>query len=393
MIVFTYPGQGSQKSGMGTAWVEHPSWELVTEASETSGRDLEALLLQAGDDELKATRNAQMSTFLLSMVIFDAVQRVGVEAAAHAGHSLGEYSALTASGALDFDDAVRLVDERGEAMQECAESHEGTMAAVLGLDDNLVESACHRVDDDVWIANYNAPGQVVVSGSPAGVAEAGEIAVELGAKRSVPLAVSGAFHTPYMRPARERLREAIDRVEFRDPDHPVYANVDAMGHADAEEWPALLSSQLTSPVRWRHTLNELEEAGFVTFVELGPGTVLTGLAKRTTKGARTLKVNTPADIDTLLEAISGHPPTGGARPLEGEALFATERLIVSPCAGVFTTVDGKVAGSMIEAGRLLGHVAGAEVRSPFAGELQGFLAVDGERVTVSQPIAWLRTTA
>ncbi len=393
MIVFMYPGQGSQKSGMGKAWVDHPSWELVAEASETSGRDLGALLLEADDEELKATRNAQLSTFLLSMVVFDAVQRVGVEGAAHAGHSLGEYSALTASGALDFDDAVRLVDERGEAMQACAENHEGTMSAILGLDDNLVESTCHRVDDDVWIANYNAPGQVVVSGSPAGVAEAGEIALELGAKRAVPLAVSGAFHTPYMRPARDHLREAIDRVEFRDPDHPVYANVDAMGHSSADDWPALLSSQLTSPVRWRQSLNELEAAAFTTYVELGPGTVLTGLAKRTTKGARALKVNTPTDIDTLLEAISGHPPTGGARSLEGEALFATERLIVSPCAGIFTTVDGKDAGSSIEAGRLLGHVAGVEVRSPFAGELQGFLAVEGERVTISQPIAWLRTTS
>lgn len=391
MIVFTYPGQGSQKSGMGSAWVEHPSWELVVEAAATSGRDLEGLLLSSDDDELKQTRNAQLATFMTSMVVFDAVQRVGVDAAAHAGHSLGEYSALTASGALDFDDAVRLVTERGEAMQVCAEDQEGTMAAVLGLDDNLVDSACHRVDDEVWVANYNAPGQVVIAGSPQGVATASEMAKELGAKRCMPLPVSGAFHTPFMGPARDRLRKAIDQVEFRDPDHVVYANVDAIGHSRASDWPALLSSQLTSPVRWRQTLHELEANGFTTFVELGPGTVLTGMAKRTAKGARTLKVNTPADIDALLEAVSGQPSTGGAA-LEGEQLFATERLVVSPCAGVFAPLDDDASGEVIEAGRLLGHVNDIEVRSAFAGELQGYLALAGERVTASQPIAWLRTS-
>jgi [acyl-carrier-protein] S-malonyltransferase len=391
MIVFTYPGQGSQKSGMGEAWVDHPSWELVVDASETSGRDLESLMLRADDHELKETRNAQLATFLTSMVVFDAVQRVGAEAAAHAGHSLGEYSALTASGALDFDDAVRLVTERGEAMQVCAEADEGTMAAIIGLDDNKVESACHRIDDDVWVANYNAPGQVVIAGSPGAVAEAGEMAKELGAKRVMPLPVSGAFHTPFMGPARDRVRKAIDQTDFRDPDHPVFANVDAMGHSSAADWPALLSSQLTSPVRWRQTLNELDSLGFTTFVELGPGTVLTGTVKRTAKGATNLKVNTPADIDALLEAISGQAPSGGAGALEGEALFATERLVVSPCAGVFEAIEHETPGSVIEAGRLLGHVNGAEVRSPFAGEIQGFLAVPGERVTASQPIAWLRT--
>ena len=373
MIVFTYPGQGSQKTGMGKEWLDHPSWELVQDASQISGRDLSDLLIEADDDELKQTKNAQVATFLASMIIFDALQRVGVEAAAHAGHSLGEYSALTASGALGFEDAVKLVIERGEAMQGCAELNEVTMAAILGLDDELVESACHRVDDDIWVANYNAPGQIVVAGSHSGIDSVADIAKDLGAKRAMKLPVSGAFHTPYMEPARDRLREAIDGAEFRSPDHPVYANVDALGHEDASDWPALLSSQLTSPVRWKHILHQLEGSGFTTFVEV----------------VSKVSISSPSDIDKLWEMISGQQPSA-PDALEGEHLFATERLVVSPCAGIFTPVQRDLTGKKIATGSLLGHVNETEVRSAFSGEIQGFLAVEGERVTSSQPIAWLR---
>jgi [acyl-carrier-protein] S-malonyltransferase len=390
MIVFTYPGQGSQKSGMGRPWVDHESWELVAEASDATGRDLAALLLEASDEELKETRNSQLSTFMMSMIVLDAVSRVGVEAAAHAGHSLGEYSALAAAGVLDFTDAATLVGERSEAMQVCSEERTGTMAAVLGLDDNLVESACLRVDGDVWVANFNAPGQVVIAGDPDAITAAGDIAKELGAKRVMPLAVGGAFHTPFMAPARDRLRKAIDQVEFRDPDKAVYSNVDALGHDRAVEWPGLLSSQLTSPVRWRQILHEFERAGFTTFIELGPGSVLSGLAKRTIDGARQISVASPGDVDQLLETLAG-PGHERVSSLDGEALFAHERLVVSPCAGVFTPLGDDLTGHVIEIGRLLGHVNGVEVRSPFAGEIQGFLAMTDERVTASQPIAWLRT--
>lgn len=394
MIVFTYPGQGSQKPAMGAPWQDHPSWELVAEASEAAGRDVETLLLHADADELKQTRNAQLTTFVMSMVVLDAVSRVGGEAAAHAGHSLGEYSALTASGALDFADAVRLVTERGEAMQVAAEDRTGTMAAMLGLDDDQVEEACARVGGDVWVANYNAPGQVVIAGDPDAVAEAGRVAKEMGGKKLMPLPVSGAFHTPFMAPARDRLRKAIDQVEIRAPQGIVVANVDAAPHDDQYAWQGLLNAQLTSPVRWRQSLLTLAGLGCTTFVELGPGTVLTGMAKRTIAQARTLSVSTPDELDRMLEALASPPPgAAGAPPVlhEGEHLFVTERLVVSPGAGIFTPLDGLEIGTVIDAGQPIGKVGALDVRSPFAGQLMGYLAVDTERVTSSQPIAWLRT--
>lgn len=388
MIAFTYPGQGSQKSGMGEAWTEHPSWELIDEASDAAGRDVAALLLTASDDELKQTRNSQLATFALSMVAVDAVNRLGIEAYGHAGHSLGEYTALASSGVIDFADAVRLVAERGEAMQVAAEEHVGTMSAVLGLDDELVEQACAGVDQ-AWVANYNAPGQVVIAGSAEGVAAAGEAAKELGAKRALPLPVGGAFHTEFMAPAAERLEKAIGQTEFRAPDHPVYANVDAASHSEASEWADLLNRQLCSPVRWRYQVEQMVADGFGTFVEIGPGTALTGMAKRITKATSNLTVATPGDLDALLEAVGGRDHSEPAAL--GETLYATERLVVSPCAGIFSPELGLPVGAVIGTGALLGHVADTEVRSAFAGEIMGYLAVPDERVQPAQPIAWLRT--
>ncbi len=390
MIVFMYPGQGSQQPGMGEAWVDHPSWELVTEACEVTDRDVARLLLSAGADELTQTRNSQLATFVMSMVALDAVTRLGTEAAGHAGHSLGEYSALTASGVLDFGDAVALVAERGDAMQAAADEREGTMAAVLGLDDDDVQIACSRAPGEVWLANHNAPGQAVIAGTPEAIDAAATFARELGAKRVMPLQVGGAFHTPFMAPARDRLTKAIDRTEFRDPLDTVIANVDAAPHGRGADWPDLLKAQLTSPVRWRQTLTTLSDAGFSTFVELGPGEVLGRLVKRTVKGSRPLSVTAPDDLDSLLEALAA----SAARPssaMEGEHLFATERLVVSPAAGIFEPSEGVAAGAAVGVGQLVGRVGDHEVRSPFAGELMGVLAVDGERVTASQPIAWLRT--
>ncbi|MEZ5274684.1 MAG: ACP S-malonyltransferase [Ilumatobacteraceae bacterium] len=390
MLAFTFPGQGSQRPGMGRPWADHDSWELVEEASEVAERDVARLLLDADADELKDTRNAQLTTFVSSLMVLDAVERLGIEPSFCAGHSLGEYTALTATGALSFDDGVRLVCERADAMHHAGQDNPGTMAAVLGLDDDQVEVACRRADSDVWVANFNAPGQVVIAGSPEGVAAASAVAKELGAKKVMPLQVSGAFHTPFMTPARDRLRKAIAEASPRDTEVPVVSNVDSLPHANGAEWSSLLSAQLSSPVRWKHCLLTLAEAGVTDFAELGPGGVLTGMAKRSVEGARTISVATPEDLDKLLEWVNAGSPRGAAQ-LEGEHLFASERLVVSPAAGLFTPVGGIAEGTVIDVGTVLGHVGDTEVRSPFAGIVQSYIAVEGERVTLRQPIAWLRT--
>ncbi len=390
MIAFTYSGQGSQQPGMGATWAGHPSWELVAEASEIAGFNIEYLLLDADADELRQTHNAQISTYLLSMVILDEVERLGVGAAGHAGHSLGEYSALTASGAIDFEDGIRLVIERGSAMHESTISQTGTMAAILGVADETVEEVCSSSNAEVWVANYNAPGQVVIAGSPEGVKEAGEKAKDNGAKRVTPLEVSGAFHTPFMNSARERLTKAIEQTDIRPPQGIVVANVDGMSHVNPETWRALMNAQLSSPVRWHQSLGTLEDRGFSTFIELGPGKVLTGLVKRCIKNANRFSINTPDDLDSLLESLAGPLPSETSEELpDGEHLYATERLIVSPGVGIFTPRSDLKIGNPIEAGDLLGKVGVEEIRSAFTGILQGWLAVDTERVTTSQPIAWL----
>jgi [acyl-carrier-protein] S-malonyltransferase len=390
MLAFTFPGQGSQRPGMGRPWVDHESWELVDEASAVADRDVARLLLDADADELKDTRNAQLTTFVSSLMVLDAVERLGLEPAYCGGHSLGEYTALTAAGALSFEDGVRLVCERADAMHNAGIENPGTMAAVLGLDDDLVEVACRRADSDVWVANFNAPGQVVIAGSPEGVAAAAAHAKELGAKKVMPLPVSGAFHTPFMTPARDRLRKAIAEANPRDTEVPVVSNVDAIAHDQGSDWASLLSAQLSSPVRWKHCLLTLEEAGVTDFIELGPGGVLSGMAKRTLDSARTISVATPDELDKLIEFVSAGLPLAGVS-IEGEHLFATERLVVSPAAGVFTPSGGLVDGSRIEVGHVIGHVNGQEVRSSFTGIFQAYIGLEGERVTVRQPMAWLRT--
>ena len=394
MIVFTYPGQGSQFSGMGASWLDHPSWELIEEASDATNVDIADLLLNADDDLLRETQNAQLATFVLSMLILDAVERLGLDSTGHAGHSLGEYSALTASGALDFSDAARLVSIRGNAMKKAIEEKPGTMAAVLGLEDTTVEDLCAEIADEVWIANYNSPGQLVIAGTNSAIEKASGLAKKIGAKKVTQLSVSGAFHTPLMNAARVELSEAIENTDIRPPSGIVVANVDGVAHENPETWRALLSAQLCSPVRWTQSLTTLLTMNFSTFIEIGPGKVLTGLTKRADSDTKRLNINKPSDLDQLLDLIAPTSPTSDESGIghEGEHLFSTDRLVVSPSAGIFKPVSNLEIGKKLSNGQLLGHVGNAEIHSPFSGELMGWIALPDERLTASQPIAWLRVT-
>ena len=399
MLAFTFPGQGSQRPGMGSSWKDHPSFELVDQASEIVGRDVAALLLDADEETLRRTQNAQLATFVSSLIALDAAERLGLEPFACAGHSLGEYSALVATGSLSYEDGLRLVSERGAAMQDAADSRAGTMMAVLGLDDDDVESACVRAEGDAWVANYNAPGQVVIAGEKEALERASEIAKSLGAKRVLSFPVGGAFHTPFMAPARDRLRKAISEINFREPEPIVVANVDAKSHGAPSDWPGLLSAQLCSPVRWRQTLTTLSELGCRTFIELGPGGVLTGLVKRTLDGEAysQYSIATPQDLEAFAEILAGE----SADSVNEDTRFRMiERFIVSSATGPFKPASefasaaprltGEVIPLQVAIGDLIGHAGAAEIRSPFEGTLMGVIVLPGERVVGGQPVAWLR---
>ncbi len=388
MLAFIFPGQGSQKPGMGRSWIDHPSWSLVALASEASGRDVAALLLDADADELRRTENAQLSTYVLSLVIHDAVRALGLRTTVVAGHSLGEYSALTAVGALSLTDGVRLVAARARAMQSAADARSGTMAAVLGADDDVVAEACARAAGDVWVANTNGPGQVVISGDADAIASASAIAKTMGARKVLLLSVGGAFHTPFMAPAADRLRAALDTTPFANAEVPVIANVDGLPHQHADQWADLLEAQLTAPVLWRQTMQRMVDDGITTFLELGPGSVLTGLAKRSASEGTAIAVTEPGDLNAVVASAATRDDLDHHG---GEHLFASERLVVSPTAGLFVPASDLAEGQHIERGRIIGHVAGHEIRSPFHGTVKGLLAVTGERLTRSQPVAWLRT--
>lgn len=308
MLALLFPGQGSQRAQMGAPWTNHPAWAVVDRLSEATGRDVAGLLTEADAETLKATRNAQLAAFALSLVTLYAARSSGLEyvpVAAVAGHSLGEYTALVAAEAIPADAGARLVAARAEAMQEAADSAPGTMAAVLGLDPDLVSQACAGVEG-AWPANDNAPGQVVIAGTVDGVQRAGEAAQELGAKRVMPLAVGGAFHSPLMASAQARLDRALQAAHFHEGTVDLVANVDAQPHRSG--FADLLSRQLVSPVRWRESLETLGRAGVTHFLELGSGTELSGMVKRTVDGSVRANVATPDDLDKLmpfLEAVRG----------------------------------------------------------------------------------------
>ena len=277
-----------------------PGWSVVERAGELLGRDAAALLLDADAEALRATREAQLATMLASLLAAAALPALDV--AVVAGHSLGELTALVHAGVLDLDDGLRVVGARGDAMQAAADAAPGTMAAVLGLDAEAVARVCEGLEG-VWPANANAPGHVVVSGTAEGVAAAGPALKEAGARRVLAIPVGGAFHTPLMAPARERLDAALASVTARPGRVPVLSAVDAAPY-DLDV-AGRLSRQLTAPVRWQQVVEALPSYGVDAVVEVGPGGVLAGLVRRTLPGVPVHAVATPDDVDALTAALSG----------------------------------------------------------------------------------------
>lgn len=287
MKAYVFPGQGAQFSGMGKDLYEQSATarQLFDEANAVLGFPITDIMFGGSDEELRQTRVTQPAVFLHS-VISALCQEGEFAPAMVAGHSLGEFSALVAAGALSFADGVRLVSARATAMQKACELQPSTMAAIIGLDDATIEQICSEVNAEgttVVAANYNCPGQVVISGSMEGIQTACERLKAAGARRALPLSVSGAFHSPLMEPARQELQQAIEQAPFHTPLCPIYQNVDALPHTDPAEIKSNLVAQLTSPVRWTQTVLHMAADGADEFVECGPGTVLTGLIKKIMK--------------------------------------------------------------------------------------------------------------
>ena len=277
---YVFPGQGAQFSGMGKELFEtsKEARARFEEADEVLGFALSKIMFEGTADELKATRVTQPAVFLHSMAAVAAAEAFTPDMTA--GHSLGELSALVAAGSLNFSDGLRLVSKRAEAMQKACEAEPSTMAAVLGLADEKVEEICAKTEGVVVAANYNCPGQLVISGSVPAVEAAAAKMKEAGARRALILPVGGAFHSPLMQPAAAKLKAAIEATEFHAPVCPVYQNVTAEASTDPQTIQKLLIEQLTAPVRWTQSVQKMVEDGASSFTELGPGKVLQGLIRK-----------------------------------------------------------------------------------------------------------------
>lgn len=285
---FVFPGQGAQFSGMGKDLYENneQAQSLFEQANEILGFRISDIMFSGTDEELKQTKVTQPAVFLHSVISFMIKEHVAPDMTA--GHSLGEFSALVAAGALTFEDGLRLVAQRAAAMQKACELNPSTMAAILGLEDAVVEQVCSGITNEVVVpANYNSPGQLVISGSIAGIDAACIAMKEAGAKRALVLQVGGAFHSPLMQPAQEDLKTAIENTTFNTPHCPVYQNVDAKPYTDPEAIKKNLINQLTAPVRWTQTVQNMSADGAATFTECGPGNVLQGLVKKINKEVNT----------------------------------------------------------------------------------------------------------
>ncbi len=288
MKAFVFPGQGAQFVGMGKDLYDnnHVAKEMFEKANEILGFRITDLMFEGTDEDLRQTKVTQPAIFLHSVIL---AKTMGEEfdPSMVAGHSLGEFSALVAAGALSFEDGLRLVSARAQAMQKACEINPSTMAAVLALPDEKVEEICAGVDGTVVCANYNCPGQLVISGEVEAIDAACAKLLEAGAKRALKLKVGGGFHSPCMEPARAELAEAIERTDFHTPAVPVYQNVDAKPHTDPAEIKANLVAQLTAPVRWTQSVQNMVADGADEFIEVGPGKVLQGLVAKIARGVAT----------------------------------------------------------------------------------------------------------
>ena len=303
-VAFCFPGQGSQDVGMGRA-VAHAfpeSRAVYDEASEAAGFDVARVCFDGSIEELTQTDVQQPALVATELACLRALETTGLEADYVVGHSVGEYAALAAAGATDDREAIRLVRLRGEVMAAAASERPGAMAAVLGLEDALVEELCARIGN-VWPANYNCPGQIVVSGERSGVDRLIEAANEHGARRTVRLRISGGFHSPLVESAAERLRPAVAGVAWREPSPPFMSTVSAKLEP-VERIVELLVEQVTAPVRFTHAVRGLLDEGVDTFVEIGPGQVLSGLLRRCDRSLRTFSVSDPESVGKLQETLS-----------------------------------------------------------------------------------------
>ena len=276
---YVFPGQGAQFSGMGKELYENneEARAMFEQANEILGFRITDIMFEGSNEDLRQTKVTQPAVFLHSVIL---AKVLCIEPSAVAGHSLGEFSALVAAGALSFEEGLRLVSKRAMAMQKACEVEQGTMAAVLRLPDSTIEEVCKSIEGVVVAANYNCPGQLVISGAVDAVNEACVKLKEAGARRALVLPVGGAFHSPLMEPARKELAEAIEMADFKTPICPIYQNVDAKPHTSPEEIKANLIAQLTAPVRWTQIVENMTADGISDFTELGPGEVLKGLISK-----------------------------------------------------------------------------------------------------------------
>ena len=298
-VGIVFPGQGAQSADMGVAWRAHPAWAAVVGRAEAVlDRSLEPLLVGPAPDR---TREAQLSVLLASLLAWEAVRPEVDEVTCLAGHSLGQVTALIASGALTFEDGIRFALQRADATQAAADARPGRMAALLGADDAHVEAACAAAPDACWTANDNAPGQVVIAGTPDGVEAAVDAAKAAGVRKVMPLKVGGAFHTPLMDAARAELVPVLDALSFAPGTAPVVSNGDARPYADGDGWRVRLADHLVQPVRWRASLEAIAALGVTELIEVGPGAALAGMAKRTIPHVPVRNVSTPADAGLKVE--------------------------------------------------------------------------------------------